>query len=87
MYNILGICWFRKSVANYDKWLTYMGGPLYKLRCIKSFLFKTCGFQLGLQEKQLMAIIIMTLSVITGQGTLHKRRCGWARGYFISRFV
>ena len=54
---------------------------------IKSFRVKTCGFQLGLQENQLMAIIIMTLSVITEQGTLHKRRHGRARGYFVRPFV
>jgi len=87
MYKILGICWFRKSVASHDRWPIYMGDPLYKFCSIKSFLIKTFGFQLGLQENQLIAIIIMTLSVITEQGTLHKRRRGWALGYFVSPFV
>ena len=63
------------------------GGKLYNFCSIKSFLFKTGGFQLGLQENQLMTVIIMTVSVITEQGTHHKRRRGWARGYFVSPFV
>jgi hypothetical protein len=72
MYNILGICWFLKSVAKYDKWRTYRGGPLYKFFYIKSFLVQTGGFELGLQENKLMTIIIMALTVITEQGKLHK---------------
>ena len=54
MYNILGICLFLKSVANYDKWRTYMGGQLYKFCCIKSFAVQTERLQLGLQETKLM---------------------------------
>lgn len=33
MYNITGICQFRKSVANCDKWPVYKGGQYRNFHC------------------------------------------------------
>jgi len=62
MCNIIGICWFCKSVANCYKWLTYRGGQLQRfavidVRCSVDFHSLSFQYLEELKNKKVRIVI------------------------------